>query len=94
MLTIRIVGDVALTGEELDRARLAALDCLKSEGITTAEGVLAARNASFASQHLVMMDDGITCTGGAWERAKCAAAGALRPQGIEADQIDILPIPR
>jgi hypothetical protein len=94
MLTIRIVGDVALTGEELERARLAAVACLKAEGITTADGILAARNASFAREHLVMLDDGVTYTGGAWERARCAAAGALKSQGITNDQIDLLPVPR
>lgn len=93
MLTIRIVGDVALTGEEMERARLAALDCLRVEGITTVEGVLAARNASLATEHWGS-DDGVTYTGGVWERARCAAAGALSPQGIEADQIDILPAPK
>lgn len=94
MLTIRIVGDVALAGEDLERARLAAVACLRAEGTVTPDAILAARNASFASEHLAMLYDGVTCTGGAWERARYAAVGALKAQGIESDQIDILPMPR
>lgn len=87
MLTIRIVGNVAALGADLETARQAALQSLKAEGITTIGAVTAARNKFVAGQHWIRKNPGESVAPCAWTRAHAAAAEAL---AATPDDIDLI----
>jgi hypothetical protein len=87
VIIIRIVGDIALLGGELEAARQAALLSLESEGITTVAEATAARNDFVAARQWARNYPGETVAPGAWTRAHAAAAEAL---STSPDDIDLM----
>jgi hypothetical protein len=87
MITVRIVGDVALRGAELEAARQAALLSLQSEGIRTVAQVTAARNNYVAAKRSAQCDHQDRLVPCAWIRAHAAAAEML---STSLDDIDLM----
>jgi hypothetical protein len=86
MITVRIVGNVAIPGAELEAARQAALESLRSEGITTLGDLTVARNRFVAAQHWARSHPVEGTAPCAWTRAHAAAAEAL---STSPDDIDL-----